>query len=58
MVFPIQELEALAAGILVGLFFARLRLPVPAPPTLSGILGIVGSYLGYKIATYLQSGRW
>ena len=58
MVFPIQELEALAAGILVGLFFARLRLPVPAPPTLAGILGIVGIYLGYKIATYLQSGRW
>lgn len=58
MVFPIQELEALVVGILVGLLFARLRLPVPAPPTLAGILGIVGIYVGYKIATFLQSGRW
>ncbi len=47
---PVQETEALLVGIVVGLIFARLRLPIPAPPTVAGLLGIVGIYLGYKLA--------
>ena len=46
----LQDLEALAVGFAVGLLFARLRLPIPAPPTLTGILGIVGIFLGYKVS--------
>ncbi|WP_037026937.1 XapX domain-containing protein [Psychromonas aquimarina] len=38
--------KALFAGLVVGLLFAFLRLPIPAPPVLSGIMGIVGVYLG------------
>lgn len=49
----IQNAEALAVGAVVGVIFARLHLPIPAPPTLTGILGIVGIYLGYKIAGLL-----
>jgi XapX domain-containing protein len=46
----LQDVEALIVGLVTGLIFARLRLPIPAPPTLSGILGIIGIYLGYRVA--------
>lgn len=39
---------ALLAGLIVGFIFAILRLPIPAPPVLSGIMGIIGIFLGYK----------
>jgi XapX domain-containing protein len=48
---PVRELEALAVGVAVGFLFARLGLPVPAPPALAGVLGIVGIWLGYRIST-------
>ncbi|MFZ5816791.1 MAG: XapX domain-containing protein [Bacillota bacterium] len=41
---------ALLGGGIVGFLFAKLRLPVPAPPTVAGILGIVGIALGYWLA--------
>lgn len=41
-----EVLLALLAGLVVGLTFAFLKLPLPAPPVLSGIMGIVGVYLG------------
>ncbi|MET0366419.1 MAG: DUF1427 family protein [Sphingobium sp.] len=37
---------AVAAGVAVGLLFSALRLPLPAPPTLTGILGAAGVFLG------------
>lgn len=37
---------ALLAGLLVGLLFSAIKLPIPAPPVLSGVAGIVGIYLG------------
>lgn len=39
---------ALLTGLLAGAVFAFLRVPIPAPPTVSGLLGIVGIYLGFK----------
>lgn len=44
-----QNLLALGAGMSVGLLFAWLRLPLPAPPTLTGILGAAGVFLGSVI---------
>lgn len=47
-----QLFLALLAGILVGIIFSALKLPLPAPPVMAGILGIVGIYLGgeaYKL---------
>jgi XapX domain-containing protein len=41
-----QNLLALAAGLTVGLLFSWLRLPLPAPPTFTGILGAFGVLLG------------
>ncbi|MGM0502905.1 MAG: XapX domain-containing protein [Bacillota bacterium] len=35
------------SGLTVGALFYFLKLPIPAPPTLSGIMGIVGIYLGF-----------
>jgi len=37
---------AIFAGFLVGMIFSAIKLPLPAPPVLAGILGIVGIYLG------------
>ena len=36
----------LVAGLIVGLVFRAIKLPLPAPPVLAGIVGIVGIYLG------------
>ncbi|OOF22263.1 XapX domain protein [Salinivibrio proteolyticus] len=41
-----EVLLALVAGFLVGVLFSAIKLPIPAPPVLSGIMGIVGVYLG------------
>ena len=40
---------AILAGFLVGMVFAKLKLPIPAPPTLAGVMGIVGLFLGYLV---------
>lgn len=45
-------IAALLAGALLGAVFALLDLPIPAPPTLAGIAGIVGIYVGFKLAVY------
>lgn len=37
---------ALVTGLIVGCIFKLLKLPLPAPPVLSGIVGIVGIFLG------------
>ncbi|MEI6893321.1 MAG: DUF1427 family protein [Colwellia sp.] len=42
----IEILAALATGILVGVIFSLLKLPLPAPPVLASIVGIFGIYLG------------
>ncbi|GAD67988.1 MULTISPECIES: XapX domain-containing protein [Vibrio] len=34
------------AGFVVGVLFSVIKLPVPAPPVLAGVMGIVGVYLG------------
>jgi len=39
-------LLALLAGFLVGVVFTAVKLPLPAPPALAGIMGIVGIFLG------------
>ena len=41
---------ALVTGLVAGFAFAKLKLPIPAPPSLAGILGIVGIFLGYLLA--------
>jgi len=47
---------SLATGAAVGVLFAAVKLPVPAPPTLAGLAGIVGLFLGYAAAVKLGMG--
>ena len=58
-VFKVLALSLLA-GFIVGLVFTMLKLPLPAPPQLAGIMGILGVFLGYKcwhwiLETYFKS---
>jgi XapX domain-containing protein len=41
-------LLSILTGFVVGFIFAFMKLPIPAPPALPGIMGIVGIYLGFK----------
>jgi XapX domain-containing protein len=40
---------SLITGSICGVVFAILKLPVPAPPMISGLMGILGLWLGYKL---------
>jgi XapX domain-containing protein len=44
-----EILLSLLTGGVVGFVFALFKLPIPAPPVLSGVIGIVGVYGGYKV---------
>ena len=46
-----EILLALLSGLIVGVFFTAIKLPIPAPPVLSGVVGIVGVYLGSVVYT-------
>jgi len=47
---------AVLTGLLTGATFAFLQVPIPAPPDLPGLLGIVGIFLGYKLVTWAGLG--
>ncbi|MYL20286.1 DUF1427 family protein [Halobacillus litoralis] len=44
-----EVLLALLTGFVVGLLFAAVKLPIPAPPAFAGVAGIIGIYLGFKV---------
>lgn len=46
-----QILLAFFVGLVVGVIFSLLRLPLPAPSTLAGVLGIVGLFCGYLLVS-------
>lgn len=39
---------SLIIGFITGVLFSVFKLPIPAPPALEGVLGIVGIWLGYE----------
>lgn len=45
---------ALVTGLLTGALFRFLHIPIPAPPELPGLLGIVGIYVGYKLIDHFE----
>ncbi|NIB99579.1 DUF1427 family protein [Halobacterium sp. R2-5] len=47
---------ATLTGVVVGAVFASLRIPIPAPPSLAGVMGIVGIWLGYRLVKYFDVG--
>ncbi|KHE71637.1 XapX domain protein [Halobacillus sp. BBL2006] len=44
-----EAMLAMLAGIIIGVVFKLIKLPLPAPPVLAGVLGVVGVYVGGKI---------
>ena len=48
-----EILLSLLTGTIVGIIFSVLKLPLPAPPVISGIVGIVGIYLGSVICQWV-----
>jgi XapX domain-containing protein len=40
---------ALVVGIVFGALVRALGLPIPAPPTIAGVLGVVGVALGFYL---------
>ena len=47
---------ALVVGITTGALFTFLRLPLPAPPELPGVVAIAGLYVGYLLMEHLGWG--
>lgn len=43
---------AFLTGVLTGAAFAFLEVPIPAPPNLAGVLGIVGIFVGFKLVQH------
>lgn len=48
----IEVLKAFGVGAVFGILVTFLRLPLPAPPTLAGVMGIVGVFAGYLVASH------
>lgn len=52
-------LLALLTGFVVGFIFALFKLPIPAPPAISGVMGIVGIYIGFiafqRVSPWIES---
>jgi XapX domain-containing protein len=40
--FMVQSLASLGTGLVTGLIFAWLKLPIPAPPVVPAVFGILG----------------
>lgn len=47
---------SLLTGVVAGALFRFLQIPIPAPPNLAGVVGIVGIYAGYKLVGSLGWG--
>jgi XapX domain-containing protein len=47
------DFYSLLVGLVIGCGFTLIRLPIPAPTTLGGILAVVGVGLGGALGAYL-----
>ncbi|MGZ4162069.1 MAG: XapX domain-containing protein [Neobacillus sp.] len=44
---------ALLAGLVVGMLFKFMKLPLPAPPVFSAVVGVFGVYFGGIIVEWI-----
>ncbi|MGX6442423.1 XapX domain-containing protein [Neobacillus sp. K501] len=44
---------ALVAGLIVGILFKFMKLPIPAPPVFSAVVGVFGVYFGGVVADWI-----
>ena len=45
---------SLMTGLLVGIIFSLIKLPIPAPNNIEGILGIIGIFLGMILVNLIK----
>jgi XapX domain-containing protein len=45
---------ALLAGMMVGILFKFVKLPLPAPPVFSAVMGVFGVWFGGVVAEYIM----
>ena len=48
-----EVLLALIAGLIVGIIFKFMKLPLPAPPVFSAVVGVFGVYFGGVLASWM-----
>ncbi|BCJ87634.1 DUF1427 family protein [Effusibacillus dendaii] len=41
-------------GVVVGFLFSAIKLPLPAPPVFSGVLGIIGIWAGGVLYNWMS----
>ncbi len=46
--------KSLIAGGICGVIFSAASLPIPAPPVFSGVVGIIGVYVGYVLVQRIR----
>lgn len=44
---------ALLAGLVVGMLFKFMKLPLPAPPVFSAVVGVFGVYFGGIVVEWI-----
>jgi XapX domain-containing protein len=49
-----EVLLALVAGLVVGMVFKFLKLPLPAPPVFSAVMGVFGVYFGGVLLDWIM----
>ena len=47
------NIKTLFCAMLLGCAFNKLHLAIPCPPTIEGLIGILGLFLGYKLGGLL-----
>lgn len=50
-----EWIQALVAGLVLGMLFKKLKLPMPAPAVFAGVLGVVGVLAGSKVVSWVSS---
>jgi XapX domain-containing protein len=48
-----ETVLALIAGLIVGVIFKFMKLPLPAPPVFSAVVGVFGVYFGGVLASWM-----
>lgn len=47
---------ATLTGVATGVAFGLLDVPIPAPPNIAGVMGIVGILVGYRLVEHFDVG--
>lgn len=48
-----EVLVSLAVGIIIGIIFKAVKLPVPVPHGWGGLLGLVGMFVGSELVSFI-----